>query len=80
MFKRYIDSVEIDGLVQERRNSIANALELCLSFTNPSKWDLTVLNVILCWQESEPSNEKKEKTPSESEESEDYGKDVVSSA
>ena len=25
----------IDGLVQERRNSIANALELRLSFTNP---------------------------------------------
>ena len=26
----------IDGLVQERRNSIANALELRLSCTNPS--------------------------------------------
>ena len=26
----------IDGLVQERRNSIANALELHLSCTNPS--------------------------------------------
>ena len=25
-----------DGLVQERRNSIANALELCLSSTKPS--------------------------------------------
>ena len=25
-----------DGLVQERPNSIANALELCLSCTNPS--------------------------------------------
>ena len=25
----------IDGLVQERRNSIANALELGLSYTNP---------------------------------------------
>ena len=25
-----------DGLVEERRNSIANALELRLSFTNPS--------------------------------------------
>ena len=33
-----IDRVEpnIDGLVQERRNSIANALELRLSCTNPS--------------------------------------------
>ena len=26
----------IDGLMQERRNSIANTLELCLSCTNPS--------------------------------------------
>ena len=26
----------IDGLMQERRNSTANALELCLSYTNPS--------------------------------------------
>ena len=31
----------IDGLVQERRNSIANALELRLSCTNPS----------ICWNE-----------------------------
>ena len=29
----------IDGLVQERRNSIANALELRLSCTNPSIYD-----------------------------------------
>ena len=29
-----------DGLVQERRNSIANALELRLSCTNPSIWSL----------------------------------------
>ena len=29
---------EVDGLVQERRNSISNALELCLSCTKPSKW------------------------------------------
>ena len=28
----------IDRLVQERRNSIANALELRLSCTNPSIW------------------------------------------
>ena len=28
----------IDGLVQERRNSSANALELRLSCTNPSSW------------------------------------------
>ena len=32
--KRYI--LYIDGLVQERRNSIANALELRLPCTNPS--------------------------------------------
>ena len=29
---------KIDGLVQERCNSIANALELRLSCTNPSRW------------------------------------------
>ena len=29
---------EMDGLVQERRNSIANAMGLRLSCTNPSKW------------------------------------------
>ena len=29
---------EVDGLLQERRNSISNALELRLSCTNPSKW------------------------------------------
>ena len=39
--------VYVDGLVQERRNSIANALELRLSCTNPSmyvsmcEWKLT---------------------------------------
>ena len=31
---------EIDGLVQERHNSFANTLQLCLSSTNPSKWFL----------------------------------------
>ena len=31
---KFID--HFDGLVQERRNSIANALELRLSCTNPS--------------------------------------------
>ena len=30
----------IDGLVEERRNSIANALELRLSCTNPSIFDV----------------------------------------
>ena len=25
-----------DGLVQEKHNSIANTLELCISYTNPS--------------------------------------------
>ena len=34
---------QIDGLVQERRNSIANALELRLSCTNPSKWGIPYL-------------------------------------
>ena len=29
------DTGHVDGLVQERHNSIANALELHLSYTNP---------------------------------------------
>ena len=32
----------IDGLVHERRNSIANALELRLYCTNPSIWDMNI--------------------------------------
>ena len=33
----FLDStLHINGLVQERRNSIASTLELCLSCTNPS--------------------------------------------
>ena len=32
--------LSIDGLVQERRNSSALTLELCLSCTNPSVWSL----------------------------------------
>ena len=35
---QYFHQSQIDGLVQERRNSIANALELRLSCTNPSKY------------------------------------------
>ena len=39
----------IDGLVQKRRNSIANALELCLSCTNPSiLYQLTDFLLIPC--------------------------------
>ena len=30
-----INKDDIDGLMQERHNSIANALELCLSCINP---------------------------------------------
>ena len=36
-----------DGLVQERRNYIANALELRLSCTNP--WMLCLVDVIVAW-------------------------------
>ena len=32
----FVPGIHIDGLVEERRNSITNALELCLSRTNPS--------------------------------------------
>ena len=34
--------ISADGLGQERRNSIANAVELRLSCTNPSMWLLIV--------------------------------------
>ena len=34
----YWTSDRIDGLMQERRNSIANALQLRLSCTNPGKF------------------------------------------
>ena len=34
-----IITLYIDGSIQERRNSIANALELHLSCTNPSTWN-----------------------------------------
>ena len=40
-----------DGLVQERRNSIATALELRLSCTNPSMY-LTFISVVPKLQES----------------------------
>ena len=36
----------IDGLVQERRNSIATALELRLSCTNPSIYAWEALSVL----------------------------------
>ena len=36
----------IDGLMQERRNSIANALELCLSCTNPSTCDVSAVSTM----------------------------------
>ena len=52
---------QIDEWVQERRNSIANALEFCLSWTNPSKsghdilhnsWVLAkLLRSPICWND-----------------------------
>ena len=41
---------EIDELVQERRNSIANALELRLSCTNLSKWVMTISHPLRSWK------------------------------
>ena len=38
--KVFISSFHIDGFVQERRKSIANALELRISCTKPSIWNL----------------------------------------
>ena len=37
----------IGGLVQERRNSIANALELPLSCTNLSMWETFIFGQVL---------------------------------
>ena len=42
----------VDGLVQERRNSIANALELHLSCTNPSIWYARFYQRFWCAPES----------------------------
>ena len=40
----------IDGLVQERHNSIANALELRLSYTNPLIYDVApIRQFIASW-------------------------------
>ena len=41
----YISS-QIDGLGQERRNSIANALELRLPCTNPSKYTIYLAVIV----------------------------------
>ena len=45
--------LDVDGLVQERRNSSALAMELRLSYTNPSisAWYLQALMYpwIVCW-------------------------------
>ena len=38
-------TLHIDGLVQERRNSSALAMELRLSCTNPSIWRTKIMNV-----------------------------------
>ena len=46
-------NVHIDGLVQARRNSIANALELRLSCTNPSVYAIVIHkqnSVFTCWR------------------------------
>ena len=40
--------LQIDGLMQERRNSSALAMELCLSCIYPSRWGLTVCHKF-CW-------------------------------
>ena len=37
-----IHALHVDGLMEERRNSIANALELRLSFTNTSIGHMTI--------------------------------------
>ena len=41
--------VHVDGLVQERCNSIANALELCLSWTNLSMYSSLILVIFVVY-------------------------------
>ena len=42
-----LDQTHVDGLVQERHNSIANALDLCLSCTIPLMWCVyTYVNLV----------------------------------
>ena len=43
--------LHVNGLVQERRNSIANTLELHLSCTNPSMWSYNLIT----YQKGDPS-------------------------
>ena len=40
---------KIDGLVQEWRNLIANALDLRISCTNPSKWGSPIVEEVFQW-------------------------------
>ena len=55
--------LHIDGLVQERRNPIANALELRLSCTNPSISYFSQRMLICCiwlkWDNSHPLHDSK---------------------
>ena len=42
------NSIANDGLMQEKHNSIANALELRLLCTNPSIWDMNTYLQFSC--------------------------------
>ena len=48
--QRWVLECHTDGLVQERRNSIASALELCVSWTNPSTQYFNEPKWNGCWQ------------------------------
>ena len=50
----FIPLYDINGLVQERRNSIANALELRLSCTNPSICSIRYSHFFLAFTETTP--------------------------
>ena len=45
---------QINGLMKERRNSSANALELSLSCTNPLKYPLNSITNLLVWWRAKP--------------------------
>ena len=50
VFQDRVSEHDIDGLVQERRNSIANALELSLSCSNRSIWFHGICSQGSSWQ------------------------------
>ena len=52
LYHRHWGNLQIYGFVQEKHNSIANALELRLSCTNPSNWYVSLTHTYVCFPRS----------------------------